>query len=720
VLDVTGLTAIPGNGLVVLQWTPSASTGVTGYTVLVTPQGGPALPLINVTPGSAAGTTVTGLTNGVPYSFTVTTVDSGNNTSPGVTANATPAAAVDTQPPTDVSNLTATPGSTQVMLSWTPATDNVGILNYQLTVSTPPPAAPSTADGATIVQTITLGSSATSTTVTGLTNGTSYRFKLIAKDIAGNLSPGGIGSFVDATPADTQPPTDVSNVVAVPGNGQMALSWTAATDNVFVSGYTLTVSTPPPAAPSTADGTTVVQTIPLSGAATSTMVTGLTNGTTYRFKFIASDPSGNASVGGVGSFVDASPSRAGQPVTGWGSSGVVTSNPSARDEQPFFMAFNGSTAFVGGTDQSPGSNNWQWRIEARSRTSGALSSGFGTSGVVTSNPSTGDDVAFACVVHNGDLFVVGYDESQGLGDLQWRIERRSASTGSLVTGFGTGGVVTSNPSSGGDIPRACVTDGTSLYVAGWDASAGSSDLRWRIEKRSLSNGGLVSGFGTGGVVTVNPSTRVDGVIATAIDASAIYLVGADSTPGTGDEQWRIEKRSLSTGALVTAFGTNGVVTVNPSSSLDEAWSVAIDGSFLYAGGFDHSIGGGDYQWRVEKRSLTTGALDTGFASNGVLTVNPSSGDDTLAEVLVVGTDMYLAGWDESPGWPDYQWRVEKRAAGSGALNAGFGGTGVVVSDPSSGDDSPNGLAVSGTTLYVFGYDDTGGSDWQWRVAALWR
>ncbi|MFO8063446.1 MAG: fibronectin type III domain-containing protein, partial [Spirochaetia bacterium] len=44
-------------------------------------------------------TDITGLTNDTPYTFTVRTVDTSDNTSTGETASATPAAAPETTPP---------------------------------------------------------------------------------------------------------------------------------------------------------------------------------------------------------------------------------------------------------------------------------------------------------------------------------------------------------------------------------------------------------------------------------------------------------------------------------------------------------------------------------------------------------------------------------------------------------------------------------------------
>ncbi len=49
--------------------------------------------------------------------------------------------------------------------------------------------------------------------------------------------------------------------------------------------------------------------------------------------------------------------------------------------------------------------------------------------------------------------------------------------------------------------------------------------------------------GSGGAVTFNPSTAWDYANAVVSDATSIYVVGSDSSPGLGNTQWRIEKRA---------------------------------------------------------------------------------------------------------------------------------------------------------------------------------
>jgi hypothetical protein len=98
--------------------------------------------------------------------------------------------------------------------------------------------------------------------------------------------------------------------------------------------------------------------------------------------------------------------------------------------------------------------------------------------------------------------------------------------------------------------------------------------------------------------TFNPSNGVDRPISVALDSSGVYVVGFDNVPG--NDEWRIEKRSLTDGALLWAQ------TTNPSDGDDWAAGVALDSSGVYVVGFDN-VPGND-EWRIEKRSLTDGAL----------------------------------------------------------------------------------------------------------------
>ena len=115
----------------------------------------------------------------------------------------------------------------QINLSWTASTDNVGVTGYL--VELPGPGLHDFAQIATTTGTTTYNN-------TGLTAGTSYSYRVRATDAAGNLSPYSNVASATTPPPDTQPPTAPTNLTATAVSGsQINLSWTASTDNVGVT-----------------------------------------------------------------------------------------------------------------------------------------------------------------------------------------------------------------------------------------------------------------------------------------------------------------------------------------------------------------------------------------------------------------------------------------------------------------------------------------------------
>jgi uncharacterized repeat protein (TIGR02543 family) len=87
--NVTRLSAIAGNAQVTLNWTNPADADFAKVEITWTPAGGNQ-PVTVDQPAATA--TVTGLTNGAAYTFTVKSVDSSGNQSAGATASARPSA----------------------------------------------------------------------------------------------------------------------------------------------------------------------------------------------------------------------------------------------------------------------------------------------------------------------------------------------------------------------------------------------------------------------------------------------------------------------------------------------------------------------------------------------------------------------------------------------------------------------------------------------------
>jgi chitodextrinase len=140
---------------------------------------------------------------------------------------------VDSTAPTAPASLTATAASsTQVGLSWPAATDNVGVTGYQVERC-------QGASCTTFAPLATVGAGVTTYNDTNLAPSTTYRYRVRATDAAGNL-----GAYSAVATATTQgvPDTTAPSVPnGLSGTGtsisQINLSWTAATDNVGVTGY---------------------------------------------------------------------------------------------------------------------------------------------------------------------------------------------------------------------------------------------------------------------------------------------------------------------------------------------------------------------------------------------------------------------------------------------------------------------------------------------------
>jgi chitodextrinase len=137
----------------------------------------------------------------------------------------------DTQAPTTPSSLGATAvSSSQINLSWTGSTDNVGVVNYRV----------ERCQGASCSNFAQIGTP-TSTTYndTGLSASTSYSYRVRAADAVPNLS--GYSNTATATTqatSDTQAPSAPSGLIVVASSSdEIDLVWTAATDNVGVTGY---------------------------------------------------------------------------------------------------------------------------------------------------------------------------------------------------------------------------------------------------------------------------------------------------------------------------------------------------------------------------------------------------------------------------------------------------------------------------------------------------
>jgi titin len=290
--------ATRGNQSVSLAWQAPAFNGgspITSYVVTAS-AGGFAVPgktctVARVAPAIAPLTSciISGLTNGTAYTFILVAINGVGSSTDSLPSDPVTPATVPGAP----TAVTVVSHNTSVSVSWTAPTDNGGedVSSYT---------AAARVNGIAVVgKTCTVSAVAPETTVattcdvTGLTNGTTYTFTVVATNGAGS-------SLASAPSSDVIPatvPTKPRNVASVSHDAEVWLSWDAPSNDggVRVVSYLVTaavdgVAVDPPA------------TCSVSAPLTACIVSGLTNGTAYTFTVVA--------INSVGSSLDSVPTSA--------------------------------------------------------------------------------------------------------------------------------------------------------------------------------------------------------------------------------------------------------------------------------------------------------------------------------------------------------------------------------------------------------------------------
>ena len=198
-IQTTGLAATGGSAQIALTW--NATSGATSYTVRrASTSGGAYTTVASGLTGTSY--THTGLAAGTTCYYVVTPAAAS-----GDGANSAEASAITT--PAAPGNVTATPGSGQVALSWSAST---GATGYNVLRATSPGGS---------YTTIATGVVNTHYTDTGLANGTTYYYVVAATN--------GSGSSANSTQVNalTAPPAP-ADLVAIGWNGAVDLGWPPA------------------------------------------------------------------------------------------------------------------------------------------------------------------------------------------------------------------------------------------------------------------------------------------------------------------------------------------------------------------------------------------------------------------------------------------------------------------------------------------------------------
>src|SRR5712671_3315228 len=570
VVDITapsvpgGLAAVAASSSQInLSWSASTdNVGVTGYRVF---RAGTLL----ATLGAVTTYQNTGLTPSTSFSYTVQAFDAaGNASAQSAAGSATTQAALDTTAPTAPTGVSASAiSASQINLSWSASTDNVGVTGYSVFRNG--------------VQVATLGTVTTYQNA-GLTPSTTYSYTVQAIDAAGNASAQSASASATTQQAalDTTAPTAPTGVSASAiSASQINLSWSASTDNVGVTGYSVFRNG--------------VQVATL-GAVTTYQNAGLTPSTTYSYTVQAIDAAGNASAQSASASAttqQAAPvADTTAPSVPGGLTAVATSSSHIK------LTWSASTDNVGVTGYKV------FRNGVQIATTGALT--YANTGLlpattysfaVAAFDAAGNSSAQSAAVSKRTLALrVARDfNGDGRSDILWR----NSTTGENVIWLMNGAAASSS------VTFATVADPNwSIAGVGDFNGDGKSDILWRNRATGENTIWLMNGAAISSAA----------MFATVADPNwSIAGVGDFNGDGKSDILWRNSATGenavyfMNGAAISSAAGMNAMTDLN--------WSIAGVGDFDADGKSDvlwhNNVTGENIVWLMNGATLlSSGAV----------------------------------------------------------------------------------------------------------------
>lgn len=320
---------------------------------------------------------------------------------------------------------------------------------------------------------------------------------------------------------------------------------------------------------------------------------------------------------------------------------------------------------------------------------GTLDASFGNAGMVVTAiaAARGADEAYAVAVQaDGKIVVAGSTATTGT-DLDFALVRYNAD-GSLDADFGTGGKVVTSFGNSTDRIYAIAIQGDGRIVVAGESDRGTTTTGIDFAlARYNPDGSLDAGFGTAGKVTTPIRAQSARDSAYAI---VLQTVGGETRiVAVGGEGDFIAARYTAAGALDNSFGTAGKIAgvfVNSTIGAANAVTLTPDNKLVVAGHIQHDF--------ALARLNTDGTLDAGFGTAGkvITPVTTTNWDEATAIVRQADGKLLVGGWAYEGNSSSGNFAVLRYSA-DGALDAGFGTGGMVVTPVATGTQSDSGRAL---------------------------
>ena len=343
----------------------------------------------------------------------------------------------------------------------------------------------------------------------------------------------------------------------------------------------------------------------------------------------------------------------------FGSGGIVTTaiGPGLDEGITLAVQADGKIVLSGYTDNGADLD----AAVVRYNTDGSLDTGFGSGGIVTTDLGNNEIFYGLAIQTDGKIVQVGRTEVGGISDLT--VVRYNAD-GSLDTGFGSGGIATIDTGTNDENAAgvALQADGR-IVVSGFRDNGTDNDF---LVARLNTDGTLDATFGTGGIATADVAGGDDDGIRTAIQSDGKIVVVGYASNGTDSDITLV--RFNTDGTLDAGFGTGGVVATDFGAGDDLAYSLALqgDGKIVVTGfaanGVDNDV--------VLMRFNSDGSLDTSFATGGIYATQAGLADaqSTTLAIQPDGRIVAAGHYDPGTGYDQFLMRFNS----DGSLDTSFG------------------------------------------------
>jgi uncharacterized delta-60 repeat protein len=374
---------------------------------------------------------------------------------------------------------------------------------------------------------------------------------------------------------------------------------------------------------------------------------------------------------------------AGDLDTSFGTNGLVRTDFTPKADRGIGMALqsDGKIIVVG----SAGGPNSKFAVARYNTLDGTLDTSFGAAhtGKVMTDMSTGADFAIPVAIDSvsGDIVVAGV-VAENTANAKWGIVRYTPA-GLLDTTFGaagTGKIVKDLTPKWDEVLGVGIQSDHSIVVSG-GVGAGGSNPNFAVLKLDTT-GHLVSGFGTGGIVRTDfNSGSIDfgegGLVVQSDDK--IVVGGFSASPSRpNNARFAVARYDGATGALDNTFSGDGKVTLDFTTGFDDIYGMAIEPSDAIVAAGEAGAGSADSKAALA-RFTAAGVPDTTFSGDGKQPTNYGSHQDFADWVAIDSGDNLVTAGGVGLGGSNPRFAIARYDA-SGTLDATFGIGGTVFTD----------------------------------------